>query len=310
MSKPKGKGVAETKVTKVDKGATNSEECAHCHEDVTDEQNGLQCEVCEGWYHAECQDMTQDTYKIMNQDCIHWFCKRCDKRVSKLVKTVAKLEERQDRMEVELKGMKGEIEGVKTDIQKVVEKTESIDTKLETIIEAKLCKSVEDLRKSNEDTVQVSREDVLEEIEISKRRMNIVINGIKENEDEREVVKDVIAKLVGARGVASISDVERIGIRSSDKKKHRMVRVIFTNVQVKFDILKAAPEVRDYPEFKKLFISPDLTKRQQEKDKVLRDKLKECRENGASEAKIKRGQVVKKENGVEVVVYPLPPQLL
>ena len=44
--------------------------------------------------------------------------------------------------------------------------------------------------------------------------------------------------------------------------------------------------------FKKVFITPDLTRKQQEVDKKLRDKLKELRTNGSDEYRIKRGKIV------------------
>ena len=58
--------------------------------------------------------------------------------------------------------------------------------------------------------------------------------------------------------------------------------------------------------FKKVFITPNLTSKQQEVDKKLRDKLKELRTSGSDEYRIKRGKIVKKNlQGVEEVVYPL-----
>ena len=42
---------------------------------------------------------------------------------------------------------------------------------------------------------------------------------------------------------------------------------------------------------KKVFITPDLTRKQQEVDKKLRDKLKELRTIGSDEYRIKRGKI-------------------
>ena len=58
--------------------------------------------------------------------------------------------------------------------------------------------------------------------------------------------------------------------------------------------------------FKKVFITPDLTRKQQEVDNKLRDKLKELRTNGSDEYRIKRGKIIFKNlQGAEEVVYPL-----
>ena len=71
--------------------------CGECKVEVTDE--GLQCGVCERWYHCNCVGVSKEAYKVLDQECIHWFCIGCNKRVVKLVKTVAKLEERQNKLE-------------------------------------------------------------------------------------------------------------------------------------------------------------------------------------------------------------------
>ena len=60
------------------------------------------------------------------------------------------------------------------------------------------------------------------------------------------------------------------------------------------EILQRAKQLKDHMAFKKVFITPDLTHKQQEVDKKLRDKLKELRTNGSDEYRIKRGKIVKK----------------
>lgn len=261
--------------------------CGECKDEVLSE--GLQCEVCERWYHSGCQGMTPETYLVMNQECIHWFCRYCDKRVSKLVKTVARLEERQDRME-------GELVETKEEVRMVKEEVKRLDTKISNISQP--------IGPDSATSSVIKREDVLEEIEIERKKMNIVINGLKENNTDEEEVKDVLTKLAGAKGARSIMNIERIGKKTSDKKKIRPIRVVLNNTESKYEILKQAPTLRNIEEFKKLYVSPDLTRKQLEADKLLQTKLKEIREAGESEAKIKKGRVVKNSNGTEVVLYP------
>ena len=45
--------------------------------------------------------------------------------------------------------------------------------------------------------------------------------------------------------------------------------------------------------FEKIYISPDLTRKQQEKDKKLRDMVKEYRVQGMTGVKIVRGKIVR-----------------
>jgi len=43
------------------------EKCGHCTKVVTDRDNGLQCELCEGWFHAACQDVSDEDYKVLSK---------------------------------------------------------------------------------------------------------------------------------------------------------------------------------------------------------------------------------------------------
>jgi hypothetical protein len=72
-------------------------------------------------------------------------------------------------------------------------------------------------------------------------------------------------------------------------------------------LLKVCSELRKHKEYERVFVTPDLTRKQQEADKVLRGKLKEFKEKGETNLKIKKGKVVKNLIGREdIVLYPLP----
>ena len=68
-------------------------------------------------------------------------------------------------------------------------------------------------------------------------------------------------------------------------------------------ILKGSNKLRGVPGFERTYISPDLTKNQQELDKALRDKLKTIRIQH-KEAKISNGEVIIVEHGIRTVLYP------
>ena len=70
----------------------------------------------------------------------------------------------------------------------------------------------------------------------------------------------------------------------------------------------SAKELKNEEEFKKIFISPDLTRKQQEIDKKLRLEVRKFRDNGEPGAKIQAGKVVKNTNGGQVVVLYKPPK--
>ena len=105
---------------KKDKNAAASsrdrkEDCNECKKKVTENENGLQCESCEEWYHTKCLKVPDDVYVfLMGNRNFHWLCSNCDGNSGKLYKEVGELRqqlvamrEMMNRMETEISNMKG-----------------------------------------------------------------------------------------------------------------------------------------------------------------------------------------------------------
>ena len=78
--------------------------CGTCSKELLRDK-GIQCEICSVTYHITCINMTEETYNVIDLESLHWFCKLCDKRVVKLLKTMASIEERQDQLEKQIRKM-------------------------------------------------------------------------------------------------------------------------------------------------------------------------------------------------------------
>jgi len=88
--------------------------------------------------------------------------------------------------------------------------------------------------------------------------------------------------------------------------KVRPIRLVVKSLEGKIEIIKRAKQLKDSIEFKKIFISPDLTRKQQLEDKELRDKLKSFRQDDHSGARIiiKGGKIImEKEDGERSVLF-------
>lgn len=59
------------------------EKCGECNKMMGKSDKGIMCELCESWFHNRCQDMSEETYRLLNQDKIHFYCGRCDRVVGK-----------------------------------------------------------------------------------------------------------------------------------------------------------------------------------------------------------------------------------
>ena len=85
--------------------------------------------------------------------------------------------------------------------------------------------------------------------------------------------------------------------------KPRPVRVAIEEVDDKRKILNRAKLLKENSKYDKIYVCPDLTKKQQDEDKKLRDKVREFRNQGMVGVKIVRGEVVKEEAGSRVVLF-------
>ena len=71
------------------------EKCLECNTKVLKKDSGMQCEICEKWWHAKCIGVPEEVYKVIQLDNFHWYCDECNNYVGKLLQQVVKLENRQ-----------------------------------------------------------------------------------------------------------------------------------------------------------------------------------------------------------------------
>ena len=143
------------------------------------------------------------------------------------------------------------------------------------------------------------------EMEIEWRKYILIFHGIAEDENmsDGDIVKHVVAQGLKLDHTRHIEDIARIG--NSAEGKIRPIRV---KVESKKEMLQRAKNLKDNDTLKKIYITPDLTKKQQEVDKKLRDNLKRLMADGECTAKIQGGKVVKTGEGTQVVILCEPPK--
>ena len=117
--------------------------CATCgKKDKGEVDQWLQCEICEDWYHCECENISDNTYNTLkNEKTVHWYCTVCNKGVVKVLKNLKLKQLRRDKMDEDLGKINWEMAEIKGEMTQI--KTLAMETgnKLETAIEAKLLES-------------------------------------------------------------------------------------------------------------------------------------------------------------------------
>ena len=67
------------------------EKCAICSSVFKDKEIAVQCEVCFSWSHIKCEGISEEGYKVVQKDNIHWYCVGCNKGVGKLLTMLSRM---------------------------------------------------------------------------------------------------------------------------------------------------------------------------------------------------------------------------
>lgn len=309
--------------------------CEECGKKVAEKANAMQCDACNGWFHATCVDISETLYKAIAKYegsakgcCIQWYCNSCAKGIGKIMNSVKAMIVRQDKMEIRMNDIRLEVEGIRREVDMIKAEKLDIDAKVETRVKSyadvfksdmdSLDKKVEnkvqrfeDILKSEERAAAIAgpkivegknlKAEVSEALEREKRKYNLVIMGLPDGEiEDTKIEVQKVCELLSVESEIKPVSVERLGKVGATKG---VVRIKLDNNEDRFELLKKAKSLKDHKEYEKVFIAPDLTKTQQLEDKLLRDKLKEVRESGVPEAKINKGQIVRYVNGDREVLF-------
>ena len=130
---------------------------------------------------------------------------------------------------------------------------------------------------------------------------NIVISGIKEDEDEDELptgVHEVLEKLDCAGG--EIVQHSRVG--KSQNNKPRLLKISFRFLHDKIKAVRNASNLRADARFQGVYVNSDFTFAERQERKRLRDKsVKLKNENPAAEVLLRRGNLLVDGDIVDVV---------
>lgn len=186
--------------------------CGICSKQVSDDDNGIQCEICGFWFHDRCQDMSESLYKFVNTYAkdVHWYCKVCNKGADKILAIVTKLQGKMDKVEEEIcrlqsesreaernlsmklevtnKELRKEIDGALTQISgnfsSQIENTKAeifciMDQKME-----ELEKKWNEIGKKDEEKPPHLWSDVVKEMEEKVQNIKVDMSGVQKNVEE------------------------------------------------------------------------------------------------------------------------------
>ena len=131
-----------------------------------------------------------------------------------------------------------------------------------------------------------------------RQKLNVVVHNLPEHdspsaseraERDQELFRDIIKE--GLNLIIHPTRSFRVGKRSDDKP--RLLIVSLENTDTKTELLKMASELRHLSTWKRIYVTPDLTKKEREESKRLREELAARRLAGETDITIRRGRIVR-----------------
>ena len=130
-----------------------------------------------------------------------------------------------------------------------------------------------------------------------KRKANIVIHNLPEQSEgtvvercEKDSASFVTMIKDEMKLNATVSKSFRVGKKLSDKP--RLLIVTLDNPAVKQDILRYASQLRHSEQYSNIYVTPDLTQKEREANRKLREELASRRRSGEANLMIKGGKII------------------
>lgn len=255
--------------------------CQDCKKTFVQGTNGIDCDFCDHWFCLNCSKLKKSVYQAIKstRDNLMWFCEHCLTAfpgVKKMMMKVANLDDRVDKLETRVKNLE------------------------ENPLSSNSSKTMEEAVRAEMQEIQ----------DIENRKLNLICFNLAESESENIEDKKIddlqnLKEIVEKDMKLTDSDIQiknpvRIGKKDeSGKKKARPLKFSVETFESKQQILKGNAKLRMHENLEKqsVYISPDLTKRQQKEAYDLRVELR-YRKNVLKEKnlKISNGKIVQTDS--------------
>lgn len=279
----------------------NDANCGDCDRPVRSNQNAMFCDLCEHWFHIGCQHMHINEYKLyMHEDYkATWFCKQCNSRVRHLSKENKAIKEENTMLKEENTGLKRANEELKEQIKLLEELQEQFHDTVNKVDGLKT--------QIKQEILEEVLEDLDERREKEEKKSNLIIFNVEEKtyqsrqermDSELKFCEEIFQSIETEATTRNIIEIRRLGKYNAQgtNANPRPLLVKMTDTHIKWNIIKNGKKLRDVRNhmISKLRIVPDLTRKEREADKKLKEELKAKRDVGETDWIIKKGKLQRK----------------
>ena len=252
--------------------------CLKCNQHVKRNDPAVLCNMCELWVHKDCAKIEDALFDHLvkqqkHEGRVYWACVACNKFASKFYSGLRKIEERVSTVEATLVDHQSAIDAVNEKVK---------------VLEQKCIKANDDIAKVESGVQENASESVFNEMrERETRCCNVIIHGLKEpdltiNDKDTRITEDmqIIQNLCNEIEVVlqaedDVKFARRLGVKPSNEDDPRPLLMSLKSSDVRNKVLSNAKKLANKSaEWKKVSIAADLTKRQREEEKNMREDAK------------------------------------
>ena len=292
------------------------EMCDHCSKEFTASCEVLQCDLCASLVHASCEGVDKEHFQLLSQvtnkiSNVMYYCKlnncvaRSKQFIFKNVQAILSSSEDSESNETALRSITEEQEEIRDALTALSAKVDdlcSLNQTLESEIKATAGAVVSKPSPVVGESLFASPVEAVDEyLDRERRKCNLVIYNLPEPiasnvKDRTQQDKNVFSQLVSSElKIENINLLKciRLGKKTSNNKA-RPLLVSVTEASTKYNILKKASQLRHSSSHSKVYISPDMTRKEREAAKELRTELKRRLAAGEKDLTIRQGKIVQK----------------
>jgi len=143
-----------------------------------------------------------------------------------------------------------------------------------------------------------------EYVKRERSKSNLIFHNIPEPENtlfrdqqslkDTQSVSDLVNKEFNLPNI-QIKRVARLSAPSPGLPRPRLLLVELEDISIKRSILKQAVKLCNSSKWSNVYVSPDLTPKERQQNRLLRDKLKSRRNAGEKDLYIKHGKIVSRQ---------------
>ncbi len=276
--------------------------CGRCRKPLQPTDQALECETCHQVFHTQCENVNKTQYNCIaasnkgkgkGKSRVHWYCNTCDIVTNDWMRSMSTLHANQQVLERRVEKLEEKVEK-KADLEDV----KQIENRV-TGLEGKINQIQENPGSSQPSTSsgQGNPSDVIREIkDQEERKRNLVFFNIPESKasdvndrakHDKEEVKEISKICQATIKKDEMIKAIRLGKKpNGDKPRPLLIELV--SDEKKPTLFKNLSKLQNAPgKYKSVSVKNDLTPKQRELEKNLREEAKKKEEEALGEAKFK-----------------------